>query len=175
MMLPGTTISPPNFLTLSRRPRLSRPLREEPPAFLCAIPLSFLGPRTSGAADRGDAQHGLVLAMPLLAPVILPPLLLEDDDLGRPALLDHRGADQGALEQRRPGGGLGTLADHQHLGELDRGPGLARELLDRDDVILGDLVLLAAGPDHREHDTRRYGFPRTGRSRRQRARSRRTG
>src|SRR5216684_5853443 len=37
MMLPGMTISPPNFLTPSRRPALSRPLREEPPAFLCAI------------------------------------------------------------------------------------------------------------------------------------------
>src|SRR6266478_5995174 len=92
MMLPGTTISPPYFLTPSRRPRLSRPLREEP----------------------------------------------------------------------RPGGDLGPLADHQHLAELDRGPGLAGELLDRDDIVLGDLVLLAAGPDHSEHDTRRYGFPRTG-------------
>src|SRR6266446_7920748 len=165
MMLPGTTISPPNFLTPSRRPRLSRPLREEPPAFLCAIGYSFFGLRTAGTPDRGDAQHGLVLAMPLLAPVILPPLLLENDDLGRPALLDHRGADQGTLEQRRPGGDLGTLADHQYLGELDRGPGLARKLLDRDDVVLGDLVLLAAGPDHSEHDTRRYGFPRTQRNR----------
>src|SRR5207244_7656863 len=160
MMLPGTTISPPNFLTPSRRPRLSRPLREEPPAFLCAIPHSFLGPRAAGTPDPGNAQHRLVLAMALLAPIILPPLLLEDDDLGRPALLDHRGADRGAREQRRPRLDLRTFADHQHLGKLDRGPGLARELLDRDDVVLGDLVLLAAGPDHSEHDTRRYGFPR---------------
>src|SRR5215472_4449998 len=37
MMLPGMTISPPYFLTPSRRPRLSRPLRDEPPAFLCAM------------------------------------------------------------------------------------------------------------------------------------------
>src|ERR1700739_1509155 len=140
MMLPGTTISPPYFLTPSRRPRLSRPLREEPPAFLCAIGYSFSGPRTAaGTPNLGDAQHSLMLAMPLLAPIILPPLLLEDDDFGRPALLDHRGADHGTLEQRGPGGDLAPLADHQHLGELDRGPGLARELLDRDDVIFGDL------------------------------------
>src|SRR5882762_7369215 len=170
MMLPGTTISPPYFLTPSRRPRLSRPLREEPPAFLCAIRHSFLRLRTAGAADRGDAQHGLVLAMALLAPIILPPLLLEDDDLGRPALLDHRGADRGAREQRRSRRNLGSLADHQHLGELDRGPGLARELLDRDDVVLGDLVLLAAGPDHSEHDTRNMVFRAPGANRQQRAR-----
>src|SRR3984893_12123704 len=167
MMLPGTTISPPYFLTPSRRPRLSRPLREEPPAFLCAIPHSFLGPRTAGAGDRGDAQHGLVLAMALLAPIILPPLLLEDDDLGRPALLDHRGADRGAREQRRSRRDLASLADHQYLGELDHRAGLTRELLARDDVIFGDLVLLAAGPDHSEHDPRRYGFPRAGRNRRE--------
>ena len=92
MMWPGTTISPPNFLTPSRRPRLSRPLREEPPAFLCAICHSFLVPRTARAPDLGNAQHGLLLAMTLLAPVIVPPLFLEDDDLGRPGLLDHGGA-----------------------------------------------------------------------------------
>src|ERR1700741_3659282 len=108
IMLPGTTISPPNFLTPSRRPRLSRPLRDEPPAFLCAIcwflllgsarylllglqnvryfglglrrPCYFrlgfgsalylrLRLRTARASDIGDAQHRLVLPMPLLAPV----------------------------------------------------------------------------------------------------------
>src|SRR5690349_16202299 len=37
MMLPATTVSPPNFFTPKRRPALSRPLRDEPPAFLCAI------------------------------------------------------------------------------------------------------------------------------------------
>src|SRR5680860_543456 len=37
MMLPGMTDSPPYFLTPRRRPALSRPLRDEPPAFLCAI------------------------------------------------------------------------------------------------------------------------------------------
>src|SRR5690606_29129088 len=37
MMLPPTTSWPPNFLTPRRRPIESRPLRELPPAFLCAI------------------------------------------------------------------------------------------------------------------------------------------
>src|SRR5688500_5076934 len=39
-MLPARTFSPPNFFTPRRRPALSRPLREEPPAFLCAMALS---------------------------------------------------------------------------------------------------------------------------------------
>src|SRR5829696_330111 len=39
-MLPGMTVSPPNFLTPRRRPAVSRPLRDEPPAFLCAIRLA---------------------------------------------------------------------------------------------------------------------------------------
>src|SRR6516162_5283900 len=128
MMWPGTTISPPNFLTPSRRPRLSRPLREEPPAFLCAIGHSFLVPRSAGTPDLGDAQHGLLLAMTLLAPVVVPPLLFEDDDLGRPGLLDDGRAHRGAGDQRCPGRDLGPLADHQHFVELDRDPRLTSEL-----------------------------------------------
>src|SRR5947209_13262029 len=127
MILPGMTISPPNFLTPSRRPRLSRPLRDEPPAFLCAICCSCLGLRTVRAPDIDNAQYGLLLAMPFLASVIVPALLLEDDDLGRPCLLDHDGADRGAVEKRGAGRELGAFADHQHLAELDRGAGLRRE------------------------------------------------
>src|SRR5712671_3391615 len=96
MMLPGITISPPNFLTPSRRPALSRPLREEPPAFLCAIlnlprlrrrlrcppaPRPSAGARRALGVDLIDPQHGLELAVAVLAAVILPPLFLEDDDL----------------------------------------------------------------------------------------------
>src|SRR5438477_5243428 len=159
MMLPGMTIWPPNFLTPSRRPALSRPLRDEPPAFLCAICCSCLALRAGRASDIGDAQYGLQLAMSLLAPVIVPPLLFEDDDLGRPRLLDHGGADRGAIQKRGAGRDLRAFADHQHLAELDRGAGLRRQPFDRDDVVLGDLVLLAAGADDCEHDTRRYSLP----------------
>src|SRR6266404_2559102 len=93
MMLPGMTISPPNFLTPSRRPALSRPLREEPPAFLCAIlnlllrrlrrhfgrppaPSSAAGARRALSVDLIDPQHGLELAVAVFAAVILPPLFL---------------------------------------------------------------------------------------------------
>src|SRR5882757_8654610 len=36
-ILPASTASPPYFLTPRRRPSESRPLREEPPDFLCAM------------------------------------------------------------------------------------------------------------------------------------------
>src|SRR6201997_238555 len=111
MMLPGMTIWPPNFLTPSRRPALSRPLRDDPPAFLCAICLSCLGLRTVRASDVDNAQYGLQLAVSLLAPVVVPALLLEDDDLGRPPLLDHGSADQRAGNKRGAGRKIGTFAD----------------------------------------------------------------
>src|SRR5277367_5838889 len=45
-MLPASTTSPPNFLTPSRRPGESRPLRELPPAFLCAMAYDLYAVRT---------------------------------------------------------------------------------------------------------------------------------
>src|SRR6185312_6293291 len=50
MMLPAITFSPPNFLTPRRRPAVSRPLRDEPPAFLCAIRLAPYSLSALGAA-----------------------------------------------------------------------------------------------------------------------------
>src|SRR5437879_1032399 len=102
MILPGMTISPPNFLTPSRLPRLSRPLRDEPPAFLCAICCSFRGTRAGCASDFRDSQHRLLLAVTFLAPVIVPPFLLEDDDLGRSHLLDNGGGTGRAVKGGLP-------------------------------------------------------------------------
>src|SRR6476660_10591677 len=64
-MLPDSTCSPPYFLMPRRRPAVSRPLREEPPAFLCAISLSpySVKPAASGADDFLDADGGLLLAV----------------------------------------------------------------------------------------------------------------
>src|SRR5215469_16620838 len=129
MMLPGRTISPPNFLTPSRRPALSRPLRDEPPAFLCAICRSCRRLRTRCARDIGNAQYGLLLAVSFLAPVIVPSLLLKDDDFGRPRLLNHCCADRSAVDKRRAGRDLGTFAHHQYLAELHCSARLARKLL----------------------------------------------
>src|ERR1051326_3480691 len=181
MMLPATTASPPNFLTPSRRPAVARPLRDEPPAFLCAIlyllrlprrlslraclrlgrpPGSRAGrsARSALGADLGDLQHGLMLAMTVLAPVILPPLLLEDDDLVGTTVLDKGRAHRRAGEERRAGRDIGPVADQQHFAEFDRRARLAVELLDGDHIVLGDRVLLAAGADHCKHDGTDIGW-----------------
>ena len=68
--------------------------------------------------------------MTLLAPVIVPPLFLEDDDLVGAPLLDDGGADRGTVEQRGACSDLGSFADHQHLGEFDRRARLGPKLLD---------------------------------------------
>src|SRR5215468_3299198 len=97
-MLPASTCSPPNFLTPSRRPAVSRPLREEPPAFLCAIALSdpYLSAAALRADDLLDAHHRLMLAVAALAARVLAAALLEGDHLGGPSLLDDLGHDLGA-------------------------------------------------------------------------------
>src|SRR5688572_30721639 len=62
MMLPAITDSPPNFLTPRRRPAVSRPLRDEPPAFLCAISRVslFLVGLLGGLLRRGLLRFGLL-------------------------------------------------------------------------------------------------------------------
>src|SRR3954470_7461517 len=67
MMLPARTASPPNFFTPRRLLSLSRPLRDEPPAFLCAMTNyfafgDFLTAPLAGAAFFVDPDSGLPLA-----------------------------------------------------------------------------------------------------------------
>src|SRR5512132_47752 len=140
MMLPGITSSPPNFLTPSRCPGLSRPLRELPPAFLCAIVSLLLQCRfalgrgdrlrhgsrglhlvgwgglgcggfrfeRAARADRDDANRRQILPMALRPPVVLPTLLLEDDQL-RPARLFQHPPEHASLGRNR-GSEEGLLA-----------------------------------------------------------------
>src|SRR5437764_10367227 len=66
MMLPARTLSLPNFFTPRRLLSLSRPLRDEPPAFLCAMLDYFFGvflaPPLAGAAFFVDPDSALALA-----------------------------------------------------------------------------------------------------------------
>src|SRR5690606_14201293 len=94
MIFPASTRSPPNFFTPRRCALESRPLRVEPPPFLCAISLP------SAQNDFADANFRLALPMTELASIVLPALVLEDDDLlASPVLHDlgghHRAADEG--------------------------------------------------------------------------------
>src|SRR5438309_11397943 len=80
MMLPARTDCPPNFFTPRRLLSLSRPLRDEPPAFLCAMTKlgpdylalgAFLVPALAGAAFSVEAAAGFS-SLPVL---FLPPAL----------------------------------------------------------------------------------------------------
>src|SRR5262249_56691689 len=123
-MLPGSTISPPNFLTPSRRPALSRPLRDEPPAFLCAIDcllrragrfgLSFClrrAPRAGSSRsarsalgiDLRDVKHRLMLTMTVFTAVIFPPPFFLHHDLVGAAVLNQSRGPPRAAPQRRAG------------------------------------------------------------------------
>src|SRR5437763_8625510 len=67
MMLPASTDSPPNFFTPRRLLSLSRPLRDEPPAFLCAMTNyfafgDFLAAALAGAAFFVDGVFAAGLA-----------------------------------------------------------------------------------------------------------------
>jgi hypothetical protein len=94
----------------------------------------------------------LVLAVAVAPAMVLAALLLEDDDLRPAALLDDLGGHRGTRYMGRADGCGLALAHHQHLLEGHCGTGLAGQLLDHDDLILGDFILLAAGLDDCVHD-----------------------
>src|SRR5918998_486091 len=91
MMLPARTRSPPYFLMPRYFGLLSRPFREEPTPFLCAMVSSV-----SAEADVVDPDLGKALPVPLLPCVVLPTLELEDDDLVATAMADDLANDLGA-------------------------------------------------------------------------------
>src|SRR5438105_3282436 len=134
MMLPARTVSLPNFFTPRRLLSLSRPLRDEPPAFLCAMTKYYL--------DKLKVR--LLGLRALLAAIIVPPALLEHCHL-----IGFRLGD----DLRRDGQAVGRLEGPAVAGEQDvaQGDAVARiavELLDDDLVSGGDAILLAA----RAHD-----------------------
>src|SRR5205085_2356881 len=64
MMLPARTLSLPNFFTPRRLLSLSRPLRDEPPAFLCAMSNYFAFGVFLAAALAGAAFFAADLGAP---------------------------------------------------------------------------------------------------------------
>src|SRR4029453_194331 len=79
-MLPAVKNCPPKRFTPSIWGLESRPFRELPPPFLCALALDL---------DLGDAHSGHRLSMPAGPPVVLPALELPDQALVLLALRDH--------------------------------------------------------------------------------------
>src|SRR5712692_9691998 len=142
MMLPAVTNCPPKRLTPSRWALESRPLRELPTPFLCAMSLCL---------DLGYADGGHDLPVPALPSVILPPLELDHEDLAVLLLRDDLARDLRAGQRLRLGRYLPVLGDEQHLVELDRGARGLAQPLDLDDLPRGYPVLLPARRDHRFH------------------------
>src|SRR5688572_28647758 len=142
-MEPPVTHCPPKRLTPSICGFESRPLRELPTPFLCAMTCLHL--------DLEDLHRGRLLAMTAVPAVVLPPLELDDQDLA-PAALGHDLARHArALEPVRPDDDLAVPGHQQHGGEGHLGALVAGQLLHGDDLALGHPVLLAPRCDDGFH------------------------
>src|SRR3954463_3958402 len=140
MISPPVTVWPAKTFTPSRWAFESRPLREDPRPFLCAI------------ADLRDLDAGQLLAVPR-APLVAPlGLELEDAELLAADVLDDLGADAHAA----PAVGVedGVLGAVQNGLELHGGARRVGQALDEQRLTLLDAVLLAAGLDDRVHGRR---------------------
>src|SRR4051794_3370022 len=142
---PALTTWPPKRLTPRNCGLESRPLRELEAPFLCAMVSHSLL-----RADTGDAELGQLLTVPHALVVAGLVLVLVNADLRALGLPDDLGSDL------RGGEGVGLVGDRLAVDEQDgrqRDLGAVGrvELLDRDDIAFGDLVLLAAGLDDGVH------------------------
>src|SRR5579862_1732454 len=140
MMFPARTCSPPNFLTPRYCGFESRPLRDEPTPFLCAI--------SGSERDVSDANFGVGLTMSLLASVVLPPPELEDDDLIAESVTDDFAGYGRPIDERRSrvhGVAIGT--DEDFIKAHGRA-GLALEAGESDFLPRLDAKLLPGCPDN---------------------------
>src|SRR3982751_347963 len=135
MISPPVTTSPAKTFTPSRCALESRPLRDDPRPFLCAI------------GDLRDADAGELLPVAVGLLVALLGLVLEDSDLLAALVGDDLGGDTDLPEpvgvEDRCGGA------EQHRRELDSGAGVLAQPLDEQGLPLLDAVLLSAGLDDR--------------------------
>src|SRR5262245_7128609 len=104
MIPPARTTLPSYSFTPSRLDLLSRPLRELPTPFLCAILRSSLSCLRSGDLDGLDLEPRQRLTMAGLAPVALLGLHLEDYELRPAKVLGDRRSHFGSFDQWRADG-----------------------------------------------------------------------
>src|SRR6185369_1590344 len=150
MISPADTSWPPKRFTPRRLELESRPLRELPPAFLCAICL-FLRPRQTWKPyglppkcgdlqgersypcshlplDSGDLDFSELLPVALVLGVVLATAQLENGDLVVLAVREHLGAHAGAGHERRADFDRVALAHGQHLVEHQFRPDFAGQV-----------------------------------------------
>src|SRR5262245_23660295 len=99
-MEPPVTRLPSKRLTPSRCELLSRPLRDDPCPFFCAIRLDL---------NVGDAHAGQMGPMPLRPAILLAALLLENADLLALVELADHAEHLGALDERRARGHVALI------------------------------------------------------------------
>src|ERR1700754_81810 len=140
MISPPVTDSPANTFTPRRLALESRPLREEPRPFLCAIS------RRSLALDRGDPDARQFLTMAGAALVAALRLELEDAQLGAAKVLDDLGLDGGLGQAITLEDGVAVAGEQQWLHRDGRAD-IVGQTLDQEGLALDDAVLLTAGLD----------------------------
>src|ERR1700754_4623239 len=140
MISPPVTDSPANTFTPRRLALESRPLREEPRPFLCAIS------RRSLALDRGDPDARQFLTMAGAALVAALRLELEDAQLWATEVLDDLGLDGGLGQAITLEDGVAITREQQWL-HRDGGADIVGQTLDQEGLALDDAVLLTAGLD----------------------------
>ena len=97
--------------------------------------------------DRADLNLRVGLTMTLGTTITLLGLHLVNTDLLALAVLDNACGNGSALQNRSTELAAGLVDDGENLVEDDGFTGLNVQLLDKDDVALGNTVLLAAGND----------------------------
>src|SRR6267378_7722562 len=117
MMLPAATSCPPKRLTPRRFECESRPLRELPPAFLCAMACLSVPWIRLRLSDAGHFDFGVRLAMAAGSFRVLAPAHLEDHYLVAQAVGQDLGFDRGAFDYGSTDLEGLSLADEEHLVE----------------------------------------------------------
>src|SRR5688572_13019587 len=147
MMLPAGMRSPPKALTPRRFAWESRPLRELPPAFLCAMPHAPY----KLSRDADDLDFSVVLPVAVRFAIVLAAAHLEHMHcLAAPAAHDVR-RHRRAADERRTQRDVLAVREEQHLVEHDLGPDVCRYLFYFQFFTGGHAILLAAGLDDRIH------------------------
>src|SRR3990172_4693766 len=146
---PPLTVSPPNAFTPSRWELLSRPFRELPWPFLCAIsPSTF---------DCFDAERGVRLAMPFRASVALALLLLEHQHLGSAILGRHRRRHRDPVDVGPAEGNLPVTAHEHHPVETYFLSHFGSKPLDVERLSGHGLLLFSTGFEDRVQRETSYG------------------
>src|SRR5215469_8199030 len=151
MISPAFTTWPPNLLTPSRWALESRPCLLDEAPFLCAISGLLLAAAGLAGTDAGDLHLGVLLTVPLTAPVASLVLVVDHVDLGPADRAEDLGCDLVAAKLGAVGDHLAAIND-EHGRQRHGGANLTGELVDGQDVVHRRPFLPAAAANDRVHE-----------------------